>query len=119
MRTQVRRSEAMILVGYFFARCVGQGTTTLCLRATWGVTIGKYTRCSTIALRKGESLVPFETAFRTCGTLSTLMSITGEGARIKDGKPAPLPWLHLKIFDRWRLRDDRELWRAVQAYVIG
>ena len=83
MRTYVQRSEAMILVGYFLARC-GAGKHVLSRQAAWVLLIGKKpTLCSTIGLGKDESFVPFETASRTCGMLSTLMSKTGEGAGTK------------------------------------
>jgi hypothetical protein len=117
MRRQVRRSEAMILVGYFLARC-GGGQNHTQPPSNLGVTSWEevyqmfYDR-----LGAGRELGTFRNSLQNVRDAFDAYVDNGRRGWYKEGKPASLPWLHQKIFDRWRLRDDRQLWAAVQPYV--
>jgi hypothetical protein len=117
MRTHIRRSEAMILVGYFLARC-GAGRHRTQPPSDLGVTNWEeaysmfYDR-----LGLGRELRAFRNSLQNVRDAFDAYVQNGRRGWYKDGKPASLPWLHQKIFDRWRLQDDGQLWTAVQPYL--
>jgi hypothetical protein len=77
-RTNIKRSEAMILVGYFLAGA-GREKVTPSRHQSWGHRGGKtYTRCSTITLEEGELLLHFGTVFKIHGMILIFILIMGE-----------------------------------------
>jgi hypothetical protein len=118
MRKHLRRSEPIILVGYFLARCGAGKDHTKPPNAlgvtNWGEAYSMFYE----RLGEGREHRTFETSLRNVRDAFDAHVQNGRKGWYKDDKPAPLPWLHQKIFDRWRLRDDRQLWTAVQPYII-
>jgi hypothetical protein len=70
-------------------------------------------------LGAGRELHTFQTSLQNVRDAFDAYVDNGRKGWYKDGKPAPLPWLHQKVFDKWRLRDDREFWKEVQPYLTG
>jgi hypothetical protein len=109
----------MIIVGYFLARC-SAGNDHTQPPSELGVTNWEevypifYER-----LGEGRDLRTFRNSLQNVRDAFDSHVENGRRGWYKDGKPAPLPWLHQIIFDRWRSRDDRQLWAAVQPYISG
>jgi hypothetical protein len=109
----------MILVGYFLARC-GAGEEHTLPPAVLGTTSWEKAY-SMFHNRLGGGREPntFQHSLQNIRDAFDAYIDNGRRGWYKDGKPAPLPWSHQKIFDKWRLRDDRELWKEAQTYFSG
>jgi hypothetical protein len=119
MRTHIPRSESMILVGYFLARC-GVGEDHTLPPAALGTTSWEKAY-SMFYDRIGGGREPstFQRSLQNVRDAFDAYVDNGRRGWYKDGKPAPLPWSHQKIFDRWRLQDNQALWKVVQSYIGG
>jgi hypothetical protein len=105
-----KRSEEMILAGYFLSRCGVIDPPPQLGTTSWETAYAMFYR----RLGGRRDLPTFQRSLRNVRDAFDSHCDNGRKGWYKDGRPAPLARVNLVIFDEWQPRDVQRLWNKVQ-----